>query len=157
MTEPICPPDLSARPHELVVERRFPAPPHALFHAWTEGFDRWFAAPGAMVLTPEVNAPYFFETSHDGRRHPHYGRFLRVERDRLLELTWVNEAGTRGHETVLVIELRRDGDGTAQRLTHRGFPDDGTRAGHEAAWRDLLEQRLLPLVARAGPDTLAYA
>ncbi|GAA4447543.1 SRPBCC family protein [Phytohabitans houttuyneae] len=147
MTEPICPPDLSARPHELVVERTFPAPPPVLFHAWTAGFDRWFAEPGAMVLTPEVNAPYFFETFHDGRRHPHYGRFLGVERDRLLVLTWVNEAGTRGHETVLRVELWPDGDGSAQRLTHSGFPDDETRAGHESAWRDLLERRLLPVVA----------
>jgi uncharacterized protein YndB with AHSA1/START domain len=103
------------------------------------------------VLTPEVNTPYFFETFHGGRRHPHYGRFLRVERDRLLELTWLNEAGTRGHETVLTVELRPEGDGTAQRLSHRGFPDDEIRASHEAAWRDLLEQRLRPAVAgRAG-------
>lgn len=150
MSEPICPPDLSSRPHGLVIERTFPAPPPVLFHAWTAGFDRWFAEPGAIVLTPEVNAPFFFETFHDGRRHPHYGRFLRVERDRLLELTWLNEAGTRGHETVLTVELRPDGGGTVQRLSHRGFPDDGVRAGHEAAWGQLLEQRLRPLLAAGG-------
>lgn len=147
MSEPICPPDLSSRPYGLVIERTFAAAPSVLFHAWTGGFDRWFAEPGAIVMAPEVNAPYFFETFHNGRRHPHYGRFLRVERDRLLELTWLNEAGTRGHETVLTIELRPDGDGTAQRLTHRGFPDDETRADHEEAWGDLLEQRLRPAVA----------
>jgi uncharacterized protein YndB with AHSA1/START domain len=142
VSEPICPPDLSSRPYGLVLERTFPVPPLVLFHAWTEGFDGWFAEPGAILLTPEVNAPYFFETLHNGRRHPHYGRFLRVERGRLLELTWLTEAGTRGHETVLTIELRPERDGTVQRLTHRGFPDDEVRAGHEAAWRDLLEQRL---------------
>ncbi len=150
MTLPICPPDLSSRPFDLVVERTVAAPPAALFHAWTAGFDRWFAEPGAMVLTPRVDAPYFFETVHEGRRHPHYGRFLRVEPDRLLEVTWLNEAGTRGHETVLTVELRPAGDGTALRLTHRGLPDAVTRDEHEQAWGELLDQRLLPVVTGAG-------
>jgi uncharacterized protein YndB with AHSA1/START domain len=146
VTQPICPPDLTSRPFDLVVECAVGAPPAALFDAWTTGFDRWFAEPGALRLTPEVNAPYFFETVHEGRRHPHYGRFLRVERDRLLEFTWLNEAGTRGHETVLTVELTPDGDGTALRLAHRGFPDARTRDEHRQAWRELLEQRLLPVV-----------
>ncbi|BCB88540.1 SRPBCC family protein [Phytohabitans suffuscus] len=154
MTEPIRPPDLSARPYGLVVERTFPVPPPALFHAWTAGFDTWFAEPGAIMLTPEVDRPYFFETFHAGQRHPHYGRFLRVEPDRLLELTWLNEAGTRGHETVLTVELRPEGEGTAQRLTHRGFPDDRTRAEHEDAWRLLLERLLLPVLEGRGRGLL---
>ena len=146
MTEPISPPDLSSRPYDLVVECHVPAPPSAVYHLWTDRFDRWFAEPGAMVLTPDVNAPYFFETVHNGQRHPHYGRFLRVEPDRYLELTWLNEAGTRGHETVLSVALAPDGNGTALRLTHRGFADARTRDEHEAAWRKLLAERLVPAV-----------
>lgn len=150
MTQPICLPDLRDRPFGLVVERSVEAVPAVLFDAWTTGFDRWFAEPGALVLTPQVNAPYFFETTHAGRRHPHYGRFLQVERDRLLRLTWVNEAGTRGHETVLTVSLTPAGDETALRLEHRGFPDAPTRDHHEQAWQELLDQRLLPTVAGAG-------
>jgi uncharacterized protein YndB with AHSA1/START domain len=149
VTLPICPPDLSSRPFELVVECTIAAPPAAVFDAWTGGFDRWFAEPGAMVLTPEVNAPYFFQTVHEGHRHPHYGRFLRVERDHLLELTWLNEAGTRGHETVLTVRLSPDGDGTALHLRHRGFPDEEMRDGHHRAWCELLAHRLVPAVTGA--------
>lgn len=147
MTLPLCPPDLSGRPFDLVVTIVVQAAPDAVFHAFSTGLDRWFAEPGALVLTPRVDAPYFFETRHDGRRHPHYGRFLRVQPWRLLEFTWLNEAGTRGHETVLTIELTPVADGTAVRLTHRGFPDAAARDHHDQAWRELLENRLRPVLA----------
>jgi uncharacterized protein YndB with AHSA1/START domain len=151
--QPICPPDLSGRPFGLVVERSFPVPPPVLFDAWTVDFDRWFAEPGAIALRPEVDSPYFFETFHAGRRHPHYGRFLRVDRPRLLKFTWMNEAGTNGHETVLTLTWRAVGTGAVQRLSHRGFPDDTMRGEHESAWRALLEERLSPMLAERSGDT----
>lgn len=59
---PVCRPDLSSRPFQLTVERTMPLPPDAVFRAWTERFDLWFAAPGSVLMTAAVNAPFFFET-----------------------------------------------------------------------------------------------
>jgi hypothetical protein len=36
--------------------------------------------------------PYFFETHYKGERPPQYRRFLGLERDRLIELTWLTGA-----------------------------------------------------------------
>lgn len=138
--QPICVPDLSSRPLQHTVERVIPQSPEVLYCAWTDRIDSWFAAPGTLLMKAEVNAPFFFETHYEDQRHPHYGRFLRLEPHRLVEMTWVTGAGgTKGAETVLKVELIPEDGGTRVRLTHAGWPDEKSRSANHAAWPHVLE------------------
>lgn len=135
---PLAPPDLGTQPLALTLERTIAASPETLYDAWTRGFDRWFAAPGTVSMRAEVDAPFFFETRHEGARHPHYGRFLKLEPSRLIGMTWMNQAGTHGAETVVTVELHAARNGTRLRLRHAGFPDETSRERHVDAWPQVL-------------------
>lgn len=137
--KPLPRPDLSTRPHNFIVERTMKARPKQLYRAWTEQFDTWFAAPGVIRMRAEVDAPFYFETEYEGTRHPHYGRFLGLELNRLVELTWMTGTpGTEGAETVVRVELEAVKGGTRLRLTHAGFNDERGVKQHEDAWLEIL-------------------
>ena len=143
-------PDLTARPSRLSVQRGMSAAPSALFRCWTDRFDDWFAAPGTLIVSTEVGAPFFFEAREQQRRVPHFGRLLRVQADQLLEFTW-STCATQGEETVVTVELSAEGKGTRLRLSHEGFPDERSRERHETAWPSILaELDRLSRIAGAG-------
>ncbi len=127
---PVIQPALSSTPLRATAERQMAVAADVLFRSWTtEQFDRWFAAPGTVLMKPEVNSAYFFEARFEGERHPHYGRFLELKSDRLVKMTWVTAEGTRGVETVVTVELSASGAGTLLCLTHEGLPDEQAQEG----------------------------
>lgn len=131
-------PDLSARPLQVTCRHAINAGAEAVFAAWTTRFDIWFAQTGTLAMVPEPGRPYFFYSRVDWGRHPHYGRFLDVRENALIEMTWMTgngtDEGTAGAETVLRIELIPKGDATELRLTHTGFATEKSHHGHEANW-----------------------
>jgi uncharacterized protein YndB with AHSA1/START domain len=134
-------PALTERCYRLSVQRTMRLGPDALYRAWTEQFDQWFACHGSVLMTPAIDVPFYFQTDFGGRRNAHYGRFLRLDPGRLVELAWVTGAGgTEGAETVVTVELFAAGDATRVQLTHDGFPRAQARDAHQQAWAAVLAQ-----------------
>lgn len=133
-----CPPDLSARPHSLVVSQKMNLAPAQVYDAWCKHFDHWFAQPGTLIMKPEVNSLFYFETFFENQRHPHYGRFLNLVENELVEMTWITELGTQGAETVVRVEIEREADGVNVVLRHSGLPTEKAKVGHEGPWKYIL-------------------
>jgi uncharacterized protein YndB with AHSA1/START domain len=131
-------PDVSARPLRATCEYLVHAKPPEVYAAWTERFDAWFAQAGTLSMAAELGRPFFFYTPDEWGRHPHYGRFLVLEKDRLIEMTWMTgngtAEGTGGAESILRVELTARGDETELRLTHSGLPTEKSRNGHQENW-----------------------
>ncbi len=63
--------------------------------------------------------------------------YLRVERPKVLEFTWMSEA-TRGLESRVTIEIKASRGGADLVLTHSGLPDDEMGRGHEEGWKIII-------------------
>ena len=135
-----CPPDISSRPLSITVDRQMKADAALIYEAWTEKFDCWFAEPGDLIMVPEIDRPWFFKNRKDWGSHPHYGRFVELEQNRLVVTTWLTgKGGTEGAETIIRIELTSADGATLLRLTHSGFPDEASQKGHLDNWPEALE------------------
>ena len=139
MPEPLVP-DLSSRRYSMTVERPMVATAELLYDAWTRRFDKWFAQPGELLMTPEVGSLFFFYHRHDWGRHAHYGRFLELVENERVRMTWLTgRGGTYGDETVIEVVLSPREGGTLLRLTHSGFSTEEACKAHEDNWPAALE------------------
>lgn len=132
-------PDLSDRPHDAQLVRAMRARPEAIYKSFTAGWEGWFALPGGLIAKPVPQGQLFFVVEHEGERHPHYGRFLTLQPNRKVELTWLTgKSGTQGAETVLSVDIEPYGDGCIVTLRHRGFYDQDRADGHGKSWEQIL-------------------
>jgi len=121
---------------DVKVPRRIEAPSEEVFDAWAdpELFRAWFEPHRAILVPAAVDGLWYWEADHQGRLWAHYCRYLRVERPRLLEFTWMSEA-TRGLESRVRVELTPAAGGTDLLLTHEGVPGDALGRSHEPGWQ----------------------
>ena len=125
---------------KLNVSRLIRAAPEDVFRAWTdpERMQRWFGTT-KQIVNPKVDGLFYLAMEHQGRTWPHYGRYLRLEKARAIEFTWMSE-GTEGKETVVTIELAPRDGGTQLTLNHLGVPDTEMGRGHQEGWTAIVAE-----------------
>lgn len=121
------------------VARSYDAKPEQVFDAWVNpaSVKAWLADGGKAIVDAREDGLFYLEMPFEDRKYPHYGRYLRIDRPRLLEFTWISE-GTRGKESVVTIELVAHGGKTELTLTHEGLPNQEMAESHKNGWSEFL-------------------
>jgi uncharacterized protein YndB with AHSA1/START domain len=121
---------------ELTVSRVIPATPAEVFDVWLNPKSPggpWFGCE-RVILDAVVDGLFYHRVRHEGRIWAHYGRFVRLEKPRVIEHTWMSEA-TRGIESTVTVTLEPKGDDTLLTLRHSNLPDDDMGRQHEEGWK----------------------
>jgi len=124
---------------DVTVSRVIPGKPAEVFDVWLDP-----ACPGSpfhgaakMLITATVDGLFFWGHGNGTRTVPHYGRFTRIDRGKLVEHTWMSES-THGLESTVSISFEPHADGTQMTIQHRGLPDNDDGRGHEGGWNYFL-------------------
>ncbi len=124
---------------EITVTRMIPATPEEVYDVWVEPNSPggpWHGA-ARLIVNPVVDGLFYFAVNHEGRVWPHYGRFVKLERPKLVEYTWMSEA-TKGAESTVTFTLEKQGGDTKVTLRHAGVPDDALGRQHKDGWEWIL-------------------
>jgi uncharacterized protein YndB with AHSA1/START domain len=124
---------------EITVARTIPARAEKVFDVWMDAKSPggpWYGAE-RVIQNPVVDGLFYLAVQHEGRIWPHFGRFLQIDRPRLVEYTWMSE-GTKGCESVVTVRFQSRGEETEVTLRHSGVPDDEMGRMHEQGWNWVL-------------------
>jgi uncharacterized protein YndB with AHSA1/START domain len=120
---------------EVKMTRRIPASVDTVYRAWTDPkFLATWLEGTKHIMNIVVDGLWFWEHKSDsGKRNPHYGRYLALEPNARIAMTWMSE-GTHGLESKLEIKLTAKDGGTELVLEHTGLPDDDGGRAHVGGW-----------------------
>jgi uncharacterized protein YndB with AHSA1/START domain len=134
---------------EITVSRTISASPENVFDVWMDAKSPggpWFGSD-RVILNPIVDGLFYLAVKHEGRTWPHYGRFLQIDRPRVVEYTWMSE-GTKGAESIVTVTLEPRGEQTEVTLLHSGVPDDEMGRKHKDGWAWVLSALAESLASR---------
>lgn len=128
--------------HELVIDRKFAAPPEKVFAAWTDPalFTAWFGPQGLQVseleMDVQVNGSWRATMLNaDGTPHIIGGIYLNIEPPRRLSFTWAWQAdGVPSNESLVEIEFEAAPGGTMMHFRHSGFESANAAFLHNEGW-----------------------
>jgi uncharacterized protein YndB with AHSA1/START domain len=134
---------------EITVSRTISASAEKVFDVWIDPKipgGPWFGAD-RVILNPVVDGLFYLAVKHEGRTWPHFGRFLQIDRPRVVEYTWMSE-GTKGAESIVTVTLEPRGEQTEVTLLHSGVPDDEMGRKHKDGWAWVLSALAESLASR---------
>jgi uncharacterized protein YndB with AHSA1/START domain len=137
--------------HTLRIERRLAAPPERVFAAWTRPAEmrHWTAPAPLQVSLAEVDLRVggryrIAMEAPDGAVHVAIGEYREIVPGKRLAYTWRWESWGEGHaDSLVTVEFKPQGGGTALVLTHTALPDEDAVTQHTAGWEGSLA-RLVP-------------
>ena len=126
---------------EAVVRRVLPAPPGVVFDEWldAEGMREWMcprpAVPTRIEIDPRVGGRYAIDIDDEGFALTVSGRYLELDRPRLLRFTWhctTWDPGSPDSEVTVALEPH-EGGRTLMTIRHELLPA-GLIDSHETGW-----------------------
>ena len=120
---------------DVTVSRLIPGAAPEVFDVWLDPACPgcpWYGA-NKIIVHAAVDGLFFWGHDNAGKIMPHYGRFLRLERGKLAEYTWMSKS-THGLETTVSVSFEPRAGGTQVTIQHRGLPDDESGRDHERGW-----------------------
>ena len=136
----------AAGPFSLRLTHKAAAPPEAVFAAFTdpEQLTDWWGPPGFTAPSADVDLRgggiYRLEMeAPDGDHFFVKGAFREILPPRRLVMTWEwEQTSMDGEVSIVTIEFRRSGKGTAIELIHEGFSSEDVGARHQGGWEGCL-------------------
>jgi len=136
---------------EIIVTRTIPATPEEVYDVWIDPKSPggpWFGAT-KVIVNVVVDGLFYLAVGHESKMWPHYGRFTKLERPKIVEHTWMS-ASTKGLESVVALTLEKRGAETLVTLRHTGVPDDEEGRKHKEGWDWVLSMLDQSVVKRKG-------
>jgi uncharacterized protein YndB with AHSA1/START domain len=130
---------------DLEFHRQIPASPDEVYDVWIDPTcpgGPWFSPQdehrtSKTILDAKVDGLFYHRVNAGGQAWTHYGRFIKLERGKVAEHTWVCEA-TKGRETVVTTTFEARDGGTFVTIVHAGVPDDEEGRSQKAGWSWIL-------------------
>jgi uncharacterized protein YndB with AHSA1/START domain len=132
----------------LTLKRRLKAPPAQVFSAWTDPqkLIHWFGPhetiAGSLRAEMDVRVGGRYRISfktEDGEYHEVGGIYREVTPPSRLVFSWAWHS-TPERESLVVLTMSKDGDGTMLTLHHEQFFDEQARDGHRRGWTGTLDK-----------------
>ena len=145
---------MSTKP-TLSITRRINAPPEKVYAAWTDPqqmmrwWRPWQTDTTHVEADVRIGGRFRVVTRPvDGEPHEVTGQYQQIVPNEKLVFTWAWKS-TPERESLVTVDLKRDGQQTVLTLTHEQFFDETARDRHREGWNMILDKLGACLVEQA--------